>query len=318
MAVVGSCPVGTSPVGSACGARSFRPAIEAVEYEFAPDNITIGTNYFYVENVEYTFEVEDLHIVQAGIWAPELVELGYEIPHEDPVTEEDGIQIGQRHQLAMQDMDYGFEVEELVIEQPAQLVIADAVVYTTEVADPVIGQRRLVTIPDMEIPWLVDANETLTITQRCKLQIEANEVYHGIPNLWIFLPTSCLSYNSTRVRDGGLLLDDTPGGTPQVGRFYTEDRYRFRLEWEAVNAEMVEVLRGFFERYRYQEFLFTWPEDDSVYKAIIAADVKIDKVTDHKRWTGSVDLVGTEVPEVEANELLKRGMQSFNLPGSHK
>jgi len=314
---IGSCPVGTASVGTACAQRTVRPEIDDVEFLIDPLDlvITIRDQYF-IEDVEFQHEIDDIIIVQEGVWYIDDVTYEYEIPHTDPATGEDGVRIGQRHALALEDVAYGFELIGDSV-QVRLLLAMDAVLeLPREVGDVAMTMTHTARGMHVDFPWDIDPDGTLAVVQRNRLTIETNELFHGVPDIWLFLPSKCLSYSSTRERDGGLKLDQAEGGTPQAERWYTEDRYRFRLVWEAVDAETMEGIRGFFESYRYQDFIFYWREDNTQYRAMIAKDVQANRVQTFGYWNAEVEIVGTQVNQEVVDQLMSKGMRKYNGPGS--
>ena len=212
-------------------------------------------------------------------------------------------------------IEYGHDVPDVIARGAHRVVIEGPLEIGHEVADVGLIQGSLLGIDSLELHTEIDPNSSLVITRDVDLSIELCDLYISIPDIWLGLPVECLSYDSTRERDGGIKLDQVEGGTPQAERWYTEDRFRFKLVWEAITGPVAEGVRGFFERYRYSEFVYTWPEDGTIYRCIVATDLSYNRLRTTRYWTAEIEMVGTEVTPGRARELISKGAMSLNRSG---
>jgi hypothetical protein len=126
------------------------------------------------------------------------------------------------------------------------------------------------------------------------------DLFLALPDVWMFLPQTCMSFSSELTVDGGILTTTQPDHTVSTSRFYTEDRYRLRLRWDHTSREHAHGLFGFFRSFRFQEVLIAWA-DGHYYHMVLANSPNVHQVGAMDDWYAEVELVGDRLLPRDVN-----------------
>ena len=205
------------------------------------------------------------------------------------------------HGLIVPNLDYQIEIPDVLVEQihPGNVAPPD---WYFDIPNVQIGQTQAPIVPTVEYRY--EFSTPITTTQTHVLKIDSVNYSYSIGDIWMFLPQECVSHNSSRTIDGGLLIDRKPEGTPSTDRWYTEDRYRIIVKWDYVSRKTAFALDGFFRSYRYQETIYMWPGDKRFYLMSLVDDPEINQADSLDSWTASIEMVGSLL--TPANPVLAR------------
>jgi len=290
MSTVGIPPIGIVPIATE---HASTLAIESLDVKYEIDTFVVGGpgDLFIEEDVEYSFESPGLSIAQKITITIDELDYGFY---------DDDVGVTQTQSLAFNDVIFKLEIPDLLSVQPQILIIPD-ISYRFDIPLILIDQEIGLTIPSVD--YRIDI-PGVSIQSPRNLVIDSNDLTFSIPEIWVFFPQGCVGLSSTRVIDGGLLIDRDPDGSESTDRWYTEDRYRFKIKWDHISAQVAKAIDGFFRSYRYQETSYKWAGDGQYYIVMLSNDVNIHQNGADDDWQATIEFIGSKL--TPKNSVLSR------------
>jgi hypothetical protein len=280
---IGVGPIGSYPIGTEVVRSTSYLTIPALNFYFEIPDCVVDDGFFNAEPVELWYEIPGIVVsTQHPLSTLDAIELQYEIPD---------ITVGFDHNLSVGNVEFFSELTSPSIAPEHTIVIGDVEVQF-ELTAVSVGQAVGLAVDPLEFYY--EAPD-VTVISGINLEIPAVEAGYSIRGLWVSLPRGCISYASTRRVDGGVMVDTLASEVTSTGRWYTEDRYEFTIVWEHVSRDWALAFSGFFKSYRYDGFVFLWPEDGNYYSAILADDVIINQNSHRDDWRAELRLVSNGV-----------------------